>query len=234
VSGLTFEGWPKTPRLSAKGSMVVTEKIDGTNACVIVQRFGEGRSLIDLDLSDPQSHNGICFVFEAAGPDEEDRVWLVGAQSRNKLIFPGKHYDNAGFAGWVLGYALELVSLLGPGRHFGEWWGQGIQRGYGMECKKFSLFDAHRWARVAIERGDWNFRADRIGMTTVPTLHIGQWSDSTVEDCLGVLRRHGSMAALQFGVVGQKAEGVVVRHRALGGNLKAFVDNDDTPKGQQV
>lgn len=48
------------------------------------------------------------------------------AGSRNRWITPED--DNYGFAKWVRANAEEL-KLLGPGRHFGEWWGNGIQRG---------------------------------------------------------------------------------------------------------
>ena len=37
------------------------------------------------------------------------------------------------------------MTFLVPGRHFGEWWGSGIQRGYGLDEKTFSLFNAYRW-----------------------------------------------------------------------------------------
>ncbi len=50
--------------------------------------------------------------------------------------------DNHGFARWVEGNKQELLKL-GAGRHFGEWWGSGIQRGYGLQKgeKRFSLFN---------------------------------------------------------------------------------------------
>ena len=36
---IEFRAWPKTPRLNG-ASMVITEKIDGTNACIIVTEDG--------------------------------------------------------------------------------------------------------------------------------------------------------------------------------------------------
>src|SRR6185369_17529395 len=62
---------------------------------------------------------------------------VVWAQSRTRIITPQN--DNAGFAKWVEQNARELADVLGPGLHFGEWWGQGVQRGYGMTRKFFSL-----------------------------------------------------------------------------------------------
>ncbi len=35
-----------------------------------------------------------------------------------------------------------------PATYFGEWWGSGVQRGYGLQKgdKRFSLFNVSRWA----------------------------------------------------------------------------------------
>ena len=68
---------------------------------------------------------------------------VVYAQSRTRILTPD--FDNFGFARWVSENDL-LLAKLGRGLHFGEWWGRGIQRGYGLEGKRFSLFNTHRWA----------------------------------------------------------------------------------------
>ena len=39
---------------------------------------------------------------------------------------------------------------LGVGQHFGEWWGFGIQRGYGLHERRFSLFNTGRWSDPAV------------------------------------------------------------------------------------
>ena len=70
---------------------------------------------------------------------------VVAVQSRNRIITPGKASDNAGFAGWVMDNEAQLVELFGPGRHFGEWWGLGIQRGYGLMHRSFSAFNTKVW-----------------------------------------------------------------------------------------
>lgn len=101
---MEFKAFPKLQRLS--GPAFVTEKIDGTNACVHV----------------------------------DAETWVVTAQSRTRVITPGKN-DNFGFAAWVQSNYYALADLLGPGYHYGEWWGQGIQRGYGLKERRFSLFN---------------------------------------------------------------------------------------------
>lgn len=100
---IEFKSWPKIPRWDAQ-VWKITEKIDGSNGCIVITKGGE-----------------------------------VGAQSRQKIITPGKLTDNMGFAGWVEEHKEELL-MLGEGHHYGEWWGAGIQRRYGMTEKVFSLF----------------------------------------------------------------------------------------------
>lgn len=66
-----FIAFPKLARLSR--DCVITEKLDGTNAAVIVSEI-----------------MGDC------GPSTS-----VYAQSRTRMITPGKTTDNYGFAAWV-------------------------------------------------------------------------------------------------------------------------------------
>ncbi|NJL26341.1 MAG: hypothetical protein HC902_15110, partial [Calothrix sp. SM1_5_4] len=53
-----------------------------------------------------------------------DGVPIVRAQSRTRLLLPED--DNYGFAGWVKKNEAELARCLGPGLHFGEWYGSGV------------------------------------------------------------------------------------------------------------
>lgn len=183
LTDITFEAWPKTPRLNR--SMLVTEKIDGTNGAIIVTDDGR-----------------------------------VGAQSRNRLIEPGN--DNAGFAKWVYENAGALADTLGPGRHFGEWWGSGIQRGYGLPKgeRRFSLFNAERWQSRA---GDLTAVE---GLGIVPVLHRGRFDNAQVDEIVDALRFDGSVAAPGFA----RPEGVIVYLPAARQGFKVLCENDDIPK----
>jgi hypothetical protein len=121
-----FTSFGKISRLSR--DIVITEKIDGTNAQIF----------IDLMTGE----------------------FLVG--SRTRWITPEN--DNAGFARWAYAHKDELIEGLGDGHHFGEWWGQGIQRGYGLKEKRFSLFNVAKWS-------DESTRPACCGV--VPTLYTG-------------------------------------------------------------
>lgn len=121
-----------------------------------------------------------------------DDLSCVKAGSRSRWITPAD--DNYGFAAWVEANRDELLKL-GPGRHFGEWWGAGIQRRYGMTEKRFSLFNAGRWS---------SYRPACCHI--VPVLYAGTFSTDAVEKALADLATEGSRAAPGF----MKPEGVVV------------------------
>ncbi len=218
---IEFEGWPKTPRLFR--DVTITEKIDGTNAAVIVREFAFGEL---VDYAGPEVHV-LGPVGESEVPDKE---YLVGAQSRKRLITPGKTTDNAGFAGWVYDNAVDLVELLGAGRHFGEWWGAGIQRNYGLVDgeKRFSLFNTHRY-RALLTGADPDADGNEIlpEMDVVPELYVGPFSTDIVHMVLDDLRETGSHVAPGF----MDPEGVIVHHSAAGQVFKALLENDHMPKG---
>jgi hypothetical protein len=140
----------------------------------------------------------------------------IAAGSRSRLITPEQ--DNFGFAAWVRDHADELRTL-GVGRHFGEWWGSGIQRGYGLTKgeKRFSLFNAERWGET---------RPSCCGV--VPVLFRGLFSTAAVESCLQQLRDHGSVAAPGF----VKPEGVVIWHAAAQVGFKVTLERDSEWKGK--
>lgn len=178
-----FQAWPSTPRLYR--DCTITEKLDGTNSCVVVTDHAE-----------------------------------VFAQSRKRLITPED--DNFGFAKWVYNYQDTLWRVLGPGYHYGEWYGQGIQRNYGLTEKRFALFNVDRWT-PAYEAGEFD---DVEGLEVVPVISVGTFGDSVVRGALESLELKGSFAAPGF----YKPEGIVVWHHAARQKFKVLLENDDIPK----
>ena len=175
---IEFKERPKTPRLLR--DITITEKIDGTNAAI---------GIVPVEAPDLDDPNVICHVsIDFNSP--EHQMFAVYAQSRTRLITPGKSTDNYGFAGWVSRNAVELVELLGEGLHFGEWWGNGIQRNYGMDEKWFSLFNTDRYHGFA-ERTTLNLRA-------VPVLYRGPHDTEAIAEAMALLRHTGSVAAPGF------------------------------------
>jgi hypothetical protein len=155
--------------------------------------------------------------------------------SRNRWITPGD--DNHGFARWCAENKDELMKL-GPGRHFGEWWGSGINRGYGLTKgeKRFSLFNALRWCMHDVEPeqifGGMNPNNVRMQDKApacchiVPVLFKGEFDTSRVQFECDALHDFGSQAAPGF----MKPEGVITFHIAGNVGFKTTLDNDGIPK----
>jgi len=184
-----FQDFQKIPRLFR--DCLVTEKIDGSNASIVITEDGQ-----------------------------------IRAGCRTRYIYPNKPKvegqkhaevtDNYNFAAWVEENKTALLSL-GKGRHFGEWYGKGINRNYGLEEKRFALF---------------NTSVDRASLPScvgvVPVLYSGPFDTAVVRDCLQRLAVSGSVAVPGF----MNAEGVVIFHKAAGKLFKATLDHDEVAKGQ--
>lgn len=196
---MQFQEFPKMARWSR--DVVVTEKIDGTNAAILIVDGLE---------------NAI-----APGAIAKVRNLDIYAQSRTRFITPID--DNYGFARWVIEHAEELCDRsrpLGVGRHFGEWWGSGCQRGYGLPKgeKRFSLFNTHRWADDATRPACCH---------VVPIIHQGPNAPGLMEETIDLLSKMGSLAAPGF----MDPEGVVMFHTAANACFKKTIKKDEMPKG---
>ena len=187
---LEFKCFSKIPRLSR--DCIITEKIDGTNACICIAE----------DLQPITLKSGRVMPF------------LVG--SRTRWIQPEN--DNYGFAAWAYNNVDELLKL-GKGTHFGEWWGKGIQRGYDLIAKQFSLFNVHRWSDDSIRPKCCN---------VVPVLYTGMFETSAINNVIYDLKAKGSHASPGF----MNPEGIVIYHVAGGYSFKKTIEKDESPKRQ--
>lgn len=221
MSSVEFKAWPKIARLAKP--MVVTEKMDGTHAAIGIRPLSEltydaGNDFYNRDNpSDFQLMDG---VIATANSDKWGGRMGIYTQSRNRIITPGKGNDNAGFAAWVEENFITLIDDLGPGLHYGEWWGQGIQRNYGLDHKQFSLFNVSKWENTEFETPN---------VDHVPVLLKYTFDTTLIRQIMGQLKVGGSQHPLAKGF---KAEGVVVFHLASGTLYKYTLENDTTPKGR--
>jgi hypothetical protein len=193
----SFTPFNKIPRLNRL--CTITEKIDGTNASVCIAHESE----VDGGYGIGGSH-WISLV----------NGFYVAAGSRTRWIKPGD--DNFGFAAWVRDNTTDLLKL-GRGLHFGEWWGQGIQRGYGLAERRFSLFNTARWGDAAVRPACCN---------AVPVIYEGPFRTEATSVALDRLRIAGSQAAIGF----MNPEGIVVYHRAANHLFKATIKGDEEGK----
>jgi hypothetical protein len=212
MSESAFQEFPKIGRLSR--DCIITEKLDGTNAQIYIS------PVLEAGFEGCIYQNG------------EVAMW---AGSKSRWITPGQ--DNYGFAKWALEHHKELLKL-GPGRHFGEWWGGGIQRGYGLEKndKRWSLFNVARWCLHDQEPKQIPTQDPRIvkfqeklpeccGL--VPVLWRGLFNTEMCESALQVLKDDGSWAAKGF----MKPEGIVCFHTGANVGFKKTLEKDEVPKG---
>lgn len=200
-----FEEFPKIARL--KRECMISEKIDGTNAQVFIVPFDETVDISQFKIAHRDAREG------------ETTGFSMFAGSRSRYITPSD--DNFGFAKWVAAHVDELWSL-GPGRHFGEWWGSGIQRGYGLPQgeKRFSLFNAWRW-------NDGNPNRPAC-CHVVPNLYTGQFSTDITSTQLERLSTLGSVASPGF----MKPEGICIYLSAARTYFKQTLEKDDEPKSR--
>lgn len=190
-----FKPFPKIPRFSRQ--IVITEKIDGTNAVI---------------------YNG------------ENGEFLTGSRTR----WITRDADNYGFAAWAHANKAELQTL-GPGYHFGEWWGVGIQRGYGLSERRFSLFNISRWhderrgfLGYTMPCGDPRMEPKKPVQCpacchVVPMIAAIDLIDTDVIDShFQVLKHNGSFASPGF----KNPEGIVIFHTASNQLFKKTFDGD--------
>lgn len=176
--------------------------------------------------------NGVIYI---------DEVGIIYAGSRNRWLWCSQQdkvcNDNYGFASWVREHQEELKQL-GIGFHYGEWWGQGIQRNYGLKEKRFSLFNTTRWClynespklisiNPKTKEEKYQDKAPQ-GCHIVPVLYEGIFSEEMIGNCLMTLGEFGSKAVPGF----MKPEGIVIYHQAAKQYFKKTIEHDEIGKEQ--
>jgi hypothetical protein len=166
---VNFLPFPKLARLNRE--IVVTEKIDGTNAQIVI--WAADAEVTDVPLYPKLLPNG----------------YRMAVGSRTRWITPAD--DNAGFAKWVEANAEELTQL-GPGQHYGltEKRFSLFNTGRWVDPKVLSNEDYLTWT------GDQNFAPACCHV--VPVLYKGLFSQAAIEFVLAELREKGSLAAPGF------------------------------------
>jgi len=190
---MEFREFGKIPRLNR--GCTITEKINGTNGAIHIGTH--------IDGSDAMAYVDGLEIY---------------AGSRTRWIVPGD--DNHGFALWVYKNVEELIKL-GPGTHYGEWWGKNINRGYGLDEKRFSLFNTARWSDPAVRPTCCH---------VVPVLYEGPFNTGYTTAWLEYLQILGSRAAPDY----MDPEGIVVFHHAGNNLFKATIKGDEAGKHEEA
>lgn len=181
----------------------ISEKIDGTNGLIAVTDDDENYEAFRSDGAEPVGfHHGLA----------------IFAGSRNRWL--SLESDNYGFARWVSEHA-EQASELDLGLHYGEWYGQGIQRNYSLTEKRFALFNSYRWG---IDRPD--------SFDVVPVLWKGSGDDiqSGIDEAITQLALKGSVLVPGY----RNPEGLVIYSHETNKYWKKTLEHDRVPKGKVV
>jgi hypothetical protein len=152
--------------------------------------------------------NGVIRVTESG-------AIMAGSRSRWLCL----ENDNHGFCKWVVENRKALGVWLGVGTHFGEWWGQGINRGYGLKEKRFSLFNRKRWHEGNIPSC----------CHVVPILWAGIFPPP-VHTIMEDLLTTGSIAAPGY----HRPEGIVIFHAAGNTMFKKTFEKDEGGKDYEL
>ena len=183
--------YPKYPSIERFENIysVISEKVDGTN--------------------------GLMEIHEVFPKPDSDVTHVVTFGSRNKWI--DVHSDNAGFANFFTPHIDKIVRVPEilkanavneldnrnkacnmPIRIYGEWFGQSIQRTYGLKQKLFMPFHT-LLAKALIEAGVPNIIEPFI-------FYTGKFDKSISDGFMDTLKTHGSCVVPGY----FQAEGIVV------------------------
>ena len=215
---MDFKPFPKIPRFSR--DIIITEKIDGSNGLVFIYSPKDKLRFPFCDERDIPSQEFIdkyCL-------SSKDELYIFSG-SKNRWLNTSKNGDNHNFAKWVQLHAEELLQL-GEGKHYGEFYGSGIQRGYGLTEKRWALFNVSKWANKnePLKEGQ-SYCPDCCEV--VPILYEGMFDTQKINEVLEQLKTHGSYA-----VPYMNPEGIIIFHAASGHLYKKTIIGDEQPKGQ--
>lgn len=151
----------------------------------------------------------------------ETSIETIG--SRKRPITPDA--DNFDFAKFVLSHGADFAKALGPGRHYGEWAGPGIQKNpLGLPERLFFLFNTQAWNE---DRLAW---AQQLvpRLRVVPVLFTGNFDMKEIDNQLELLYTLGS--SVPDAAPGNAPEGIIIS--AFGTKFKKT--RDDRPKGTRA
>ncbi len=212
MSTANYSSFPSIERLE-NIYCIISEKVDGTNGLIEIHNPGSGCS------------SEQCTAFPCGVKDcSEEPVIKFG--SRNRYITFND--DNAGFANFFRHYearfkdvaadiVLKELKVSGetltecqeqyPLRIYGEWFGSGIQRGYGLKDKFFMPFSTF-YAEKLIE-----YQVPNIVKPNI--MYTGKFSQEIANTCMQTLT-NGSLVIPEF----KRPEGIVIHFPKYNFRLK--------------
>lgn len=190
---MEFKSFPDIKKLGST-EFSITQKIHGSNAQIMIY---------PVYKTIPNTEDSVIVT------DEVDHMELL-VGSRTRWIAPG--CDNYGFATFVYAHKQEFIDKLGPGQHFGEWAGPGVNSGEGLKEKTLVLFDY------------WRYNPENLPPQTVlvPVLYKGKFDLGVIESVMAELKTNGSKLCPGF----MRPEGIVAQIN--GNRYKVVFDPEET------
>lgn len=127
----------------------------------------------------------------------------IEAASRNRKIT--SEDDNYGFAAWVEENRDELLKL-GEGYHYGEWVGKGINRGYGLDDRRFYIFGKYNKESLP----NCIYQVPNLGSTDIQSIKFMEQR----------LLEHGSFINKDF----KEVEGLILQDKFSGFRYKVIIN----------
>lgn len=143
----------------------------------------------------------------------------IRAGGRNRWLTEKDH--NFHFYDFVMANAVELIEGLGEGRHYGEWYGQGINRNYGLKEKRFALFNTQKWAGSHLP--------ECCGIVPVLGTYSLDFVNAVIDNCRNRLIEYGSHLVEGF----MEPEGLMLYLHDLGRYYKVLFENNEGHKGKR-
>ena len=179
-----IKSWPG--RMIEGEEVVVTEKLHGSFCCLGLRRGEQGARPEPVVSSKGQLGRGLRFIVDAE--DNADNLYVKAWSEHAEAI--NREFDRRS--------ADADISAV---YFFGEVCGPKVQDlAYGLQQPRFHAFDLRLDSGYA-SWDEMSATAERVGLSTVPVLWRGPWSD-------GLLAEHTDGVS---SIAGHHREGIVVR-----------------------
>ena len=150
---------------------VISEKIDGTNGLIEIQNKANNSNTGSMIVKFGSRNRYISFSDDNAGFANFFRHYEKKFKNMAKEIIASSYNEDS--------QTDEIPTENYPLRIYGEWFGKGIQRGYGLDDKYFMPFSSF-YAEHMIKAGIPNIMMPNI-------MYTGKFSLEVVDNCMNCL-----------------------------------------------
>ena len=178
---------------------IISEKIDGTNGLIEIQNKANNSNTGSMIVKFGSRNRYISFSDDNAGFANFFRHYEKKFKNMAKEIIASSYNEDS--------QTDEIPTENYPLRIYGEWFGKGIQRGYGLKDKFFMPFSTF-YAEKLIE-----YQVPNIVKPNI--MYTGKFSQEIADTCMQTLT-NGSLIIPEF----KRPEGIVIHFPKYNFRLK--------------